>query len=122
MATSAKSAAGAMVAKVKEWHFLLTLVIGVSLVMGFGFETPGSRMDKIQTQLNSKSAALDTLQERLERSERLFLREIRKTQISIEKLMIGECLDRPARETQLQGLPCADLLNAARDRTAVVNP
>jgi hypothetical protein len=74
------------------WIALQLLVVTV-LAVGFDFKTPAAQFRA----LNEKNAQQDTTIEALGRY--------------VRALVVGQCLDRPPRETQLMGLDCPHLVS-----------
>jgi hypothetical protein len=83
-----------------QWfRWLLWLALFALLAVGFDYKTPAVKFREISAkdaQQDGKDAQQDTTIAELGRF--------------VRALSIGQCLDRPARETKLMGLPCTRLL------------
>lgn len=83
---------GAVTTKLQRFQWLLWLALVALLAVGFDFKTPATQFRAIHDVDSRQDSALTELGG------------------YIRAMAVAECLDRPQRETQLMGLPCARLL------------
>jgi hypothetical protein len=78
----------------------------IVVALGFDFKTPAAHFKEIETRaqgIDIQMAILRTRQDSVEATQNELRRYIRA-------LAIAQCLDRPARDTRLMGLPCDELI------------
>lgn len=86
-------------AKLQRYQWLLWVVLIVLLAVGFDFKTPASQFREIRAKNAEQDSTILEQQSTIAELGRF-----------VRALSIGQCLDRPQRETQLMGLPCDRLL------------
>lgn len=85
----------AWLARLQRYQWILWIAFIGLLAVGFDFKTPASQFRT----LNDKNEQQDTSIAELGRY--------------VRALVVGQCLDRPVRETQLMGLDCARLVSGS---------
>lgn len=94
-----------------RWRGLFYIAITVLVAVGFDFRTPKAQFEELRAVDARLRRDLDEhLEDAAESTRRTNIR-VDSVHSAIRALMIGECLDRPARETSLMGLRCDNLLN-----------
>lgn len=83
---------GALNTQIQRYQWLLWLALLALLAVGFDFQTPAAQFRTLQ----AKNAVQDTA--------------IAELDHYVRALVVGQCLDRPPRETQLMGIDCIRLL------------
>ena len=84
--------------KARRYQWLLWVLIIALLAFGFDFKTPAAQFGEIKRKDAQQDIAISDLG------------------LLVRALAIGQCLDRPPRETQLMGLHCAQLLEGQIQR------
>lgn len=85
-------------ATAQRWRWIVWPVLFAFLAIGFEFKTPASQFGAIRETNAQQDSAIASLT------------------VLARALAIGQCLDRPRRETQMMGLPCDVLLRQGATR------
>ncbi len=90
-----------------RYKVVVWLVLGAAIAFGFDFKTPAHHFRTIEGSLRELRSTDTVL------SHRIASGDSSREQMAfyLRALMVAQCLDRPARQTLLMGLPCAELLN-----------
>lgn len=83
-------------AALRRWRFLIYVAFAVLLAFGFDFKTPAAQFKA----LRDKNTEQD--------------QQIADLARYVRAIAIGQCLDRPRRDTDLMGLNCDQLLRSGR--------
>lgn len=97
---------------VEKHRWWVGVLVGAGLAFGWSMPvTPGRRMAYHERELRSLDARQDSLS-----------KDHADIALYLRALVAVQCIDRPARETAMIGLPCEEVLRQGRGRVLQYEP
>lgn len=89
---------------------ILTVLLAIGAVLGVQVAWPGARLDAVESRQMHEQLRLDTLRNQFNAHVQAAARADSALLQKFTPIYIGECLDRPSRETDIMRLGCDTLV------------